>query len=70
LRFRRGSYLRGVTNDNLAGVTIPLTADQSGEITQIIRAEETHQGGGSMALKTIFASVARNDDDRRCSICE
>jgi hypothetical protein len=43
--------------DNLAAVTIPLTPEQSSEITQIIRAEK------NAPLKKIFASVARNNDD-------
>jgi hypothetical protein len=36
---------------------MPLTPEQSEEITQIIRAEN------AATLKKVFASVARNDDD-------
>lgn len=42
--------------DNLAVVTIPLTPDQSAEITQIIESEEE-------APLRIFANVSRNVDD-------
>jgi hypothetical protein len=43
--------------DNLAAVTIPLTPEQSAEITQTIRSQEAAR------FERIFASVARNDDD-------
>jgi hypothetical protein len=43
--------------DNLAVVTIPLTAEQSAEMTQVIEA------GRETPPKKVFASVARNDDD-------
>jgi hypothetical protein len=42
--------------DNLAAITIPLTPEQSAEITQIIES-------GDQPVRTVFASLGRNDDD-------
>jgi hypothetical protein len=43
--------------DYLAAVTIPLTDEQSAEITEIIRSRD------DAPPKRVFASAARNDDD-------